>query len=757
MKTRQSNSCPLIRRIILLMVLGLSFTSGWSQNYLKEVWEEMDNTDRFSNLMKLSQVQGIYPGKAVIYFFIGNIYDQYLREADPLVMYDAVVANYYQFNNYYGLLKLKLDEKQANQYREYFGPVEIISDKKKAHLEDILAEIKKRETSTAEYFRNASNVHENYVRCITKYNECLFRFREITRAYPDLKTLFLLTDNRLQTDFRNLALNFDSVQVFFNAYKEACKRIPSLQNIYDYQLNDITTYRLEGLTEADFYAPVVKLWNYSAWARQFLQTMETDINDIRKGTEASDRELTDKTNKLKKEAVYYPGEIREPTRDKLYYLTGKYDYASITNELMTYRKQKLHFLSLIRSGMNDPANTTDFELSPKLMFYNSLADEKTALNAFADQMKRKITTGKTAKYIQFFFDHYKGMEGFARWCELEKLDNNQIFDKNLSNLEEFCKINRNLFPYRDSMLTFNRMKVPFGVQLNAGQTGKDTLLTLSVTPFQKRWFYLSGLETDKKGSQTPFLAKVKPEGSIDWLVSPIPKGSKYEEIRLHSVQVTVDSACWVLGSASSTLPDSSRQFFTYKSVINWKGKPGSYFVPDSAGYPVMLWVDDINEQYLSITEGSPDTQGYKPLKLKLFNFRDSLVWAHTILTKGKFGNVLVTNSDFFITLSYHALEVTRAAGRKILPVGQSAIAGIYLQRNGNISHINDYLVSGEVQLISSEKVYDNTLQIYAKITQANQPDSYLYLLTDNKGRPTFVNDPDLRYETKTMLQGQWTK
>jgi hypothetical protein len=231
------------------------------------------------------------------------------------------------------------------------------------------------------------------------------------------------------------------------------------------------------------------------------------------------------------------------------------------------------------------------------------------------------------------------------------------------------------------------------------------------------------------------------------MISPLPTAPKESNANIHSLQITVDSSCWILGSALRTMPDSSRKPISVKKVVSWKGKPGSYFVTDTAGYPVMLWVDDINEQYLSVTEGLPDQQGYKPVKMKLLNFRDSLVWAQTFLLKGNFGNVLVTNSNFYITLSYTALEVSPAAGRKILPVGQSAIAGIYLQRNGIIRHVNNYQVSGEIQIISSEKIYDNTLQIFAKITHPGRPESFLYLLTDNQGRPSFTNDVEIRFTT----------
>jgi len=752
MKTGSSVSHGKLTKMILLIILGLQCSPLLSQNYIKEVWEEMDNTDRFSNLMKLSQLQGIYPGRAIIYFLMGNIYDEYMREADPLVMYDVVSTNYYQFSNHYSLLKLRLDEKQANQDREYFGTVEIITDKRKVHLEDILHEIEKRKAGTDDYFKNATNVHENYVKCITKYNECLFRFRDITRAYPDIKTLYLMTDQRLQTDFERLSINFDSVLVYFNAYKEACKKIPSLQKINDYQLNKITTYRLEGLTEANFYEPVVRLWDYAAWANQFINTLKTDIAAIRSGIEASDKELSEQTEKLKREPVYYDSDMGEPGRDKLYYLTGKYDYASITNDLLNYRKYKLNYLSRIRSEINDPGKVSEFDLSLKLMFYKSLADAITALNEKAERLKKRISAENTSKYHSFFFDRFKGMEGFARWCEMEKSDNNQVFENTLSNLDQFHNIAGNLYQYRDSNLMFNRKKLAFGVQVPPATTVTDTLITRGVVPFQKRWFFLNGWEYPKKGARMPFLAKVNPEGKTEWMVTPLPKGTSISNASYDFLQVTIDSSCWTLGSATRTFADSSRIPFSFLTVVNWKGKTINSFLTDSARKPVCFWVDDINEQYLTITEGTTDQLGFIPLKIKLFNFNNSLVWEHSLRMKGEFGNTIVTNSDFYITLSCSALDLSTCSVAISLPNGQSEVAGIYIRRDGSISHINEYKIRGELRFIGSEKVYDNTLQIFAEIIPPDRPKSYLYLLTDKHGHPFFTNDTELLFETRTIGQ-----
>jgi hypothetical protein len=743
-----------MKKIYIILLMIFFVLKAYPQSYFKEIYEGLDKNDRFSNMMKLRQFQEMFPKRAITYFLLGNIYDAYMREADPLVMFDILETNYQQFCNHFELLKSKLDEKQANQDREYFGPVEIISEKRKARQIDIMNEIDKRYASARDYYNQASDVHNNYVKCINKYNECLFRYRDITRAYPDYKTLFLVATPRIKSDIEKLSLNFDSVLVFFNSYKEACKKIPNLLKVKDYQVNNIETYRLEGLTEADFTAPVVQFWDYKSWSDHVIYLLNTDIATIHKGIEETDQKLSEQARKLKTEEVYYEGQNKEDSRNKLHYLTGKYDYASITNDLLAYKYAKVRFLSDIRSKINDPDDTLDFDITNKLMFYKDLADAEVALNNQAEKLKKRITIDNTSKYLQFFFDYYKGMDGFARWCEMEKPDNDDVFDKTLNNLYTFYNRAKHSIGFQDSILTFNRKKIPFFCQEGNDFLAKDTLITLRISPFLKRWFYLDGFEYGKTGTKNLFLAKVNPQGKTDWMISPVLKGFKSKDDRIQSLLITDDSTCWILGQSRKILPDSSIQSLTYKTRISWKGHIENQTVVDSTLSPVYFWVDEINNQYLAVFYGeirNKGLSGLQPMKVKLYNFNDSLIWQNTFYLDGSFVDVIHSNSNFYIIINYNNFNYPYGSKRISLEGQKSGIAGLYLERNGKVSHINDYRFKEHLSAGFCKKVYDNTVNLFGEIGKSGEEDKhYFYLLVDNQGTPYFSNIKDLGFSSASL-------
>lgn len=723
-----------------------------AQSFFREIYESMPKNDRFSNMMNLRLYQEIYQDRAVAYFLLADICDQYMRETDPLVMFDILESYHNEFITYMGLTKLKLDNKQANQDREYFGKIEIISDKRKPGFEDILNEIDRKVESSQRYFRDAKEVHQNYVRCIDKYNECLYSFRRITRDFIDLKTLFLLSTPQIRSQIEQLAANFKSALQYFDAYKVACKKLPHLLKVNDYQLNEITTYRLEGLTEPDFTSETVQLWNYGSWAGQFIERLNSDIALIRTGIEKQDVQLARQAEELKQTSIY-SDDHKLVWDDKLFYLTGKYDNASLANELLSYKRSKVQYLLKTKSKTNDPLDSADFDLFNKLVFFKDLAETMTALNFQADMLKKNIFIENTAKYKDFLISHYDGMDGLSRWCTLEKKDNELIFNDNLSNLDVFFKKSGQKYDFKDSTLVYNKKRIAFGVQ-KAGQMMKDTFITSGIIPFRKKWYFLHGLEFGKEGNSHSFLSKINPSGKLDWMVTPDLKLMKKSEPYISSVHISDDSICRVLCHTELFLKDSSRQILTYKSEINWKGKTEKQCIIDSTLYPAYFWVDEINEQYLTITMGNGSKTGQpamEDMKVKLYNFNDSLVWQRCYKISGQLVDVIHSNSNFYILFNMKGSGFTDTTGKQFFTTGYPGIAGIYIQRDGTVKHINYYNTKTKLTAVFCKKIHDNSINIFGKIQESeNLATPYFYIVTDNQGVPVFSNVKELSFQSVTV-------
>jgi len=332
LKNNTVNILPMMKKYLFILFTIIS-SASIAQPEFKEVYKSLGINDRFSNMMNLRDYQYQNHDHAIAYFLLAEIYDQYMRETDPLVMLDVLTADYQELKTNYGLAKFKLDESQVRRDREYFGEIKITTTKRNVSLPDIVNEIDNRLKAAEVYSNDAINLHNSYYRCIEKYNQCLFKYREILKFNPNYKDMYLMVDDDLIADVQGIAVNFDSVMIYFDSYKISCSKMPHLIKVNQYHLNPIITYRLEGLVDADFTLPVVELWDFKSWAESFLKNVDNDIVPIRKGMVDVDNRLDQQIGKLKNEDIYGDNLSVFKPEDKFLNLIGKYDYSSIVKDL----------------------------------------------------------------------------------------------------------------------------------------------------------------------------------------------------------------------------------------------------------------------------------------------------------------------------------------------------------------------------------------------------------------------------------------
>lgn len=733
-----------------ILFLLISFSINVFSQDFKNVYESIQVNDRFSNMMNLQHYQAVNPNHAIVYFLLGEINDAYMRETDPLNMFAFLEANFRQVQTYYSLVNMKLDDKQARQDREYFGEVELTSDKRKVGLPDILNETAKRLASSTAYFENAKSVHDNYINCITKYNSCLFKYREILHDYANYKALYLLITPDLIAEIKEMALNFDTALVAFDTYKVSCSKLSHLFKVNTYRLNPITTYRLEGLVEADFEDQVVELWDFKTWATQFLALMDTDIAQIRSGLIENDNALNKQIDKLITHENYADDMPFYQPEDKFKNLIGKYDHLSLCNELIEYKQSKVDFLLQTRLIVNDINDSASFFLINKLRFFAGLSENLVLLNAQADELKASISIDDISKYVDFFRQQYNGMDGFTRWCVVEKYNNQQLFNHNLAHLEEFITRDQHKFDYCDSVLVFKKKVIPFGNQYQVPDSiVRDTMITRQLVPYSKHLFYLGGEEMNTKNKAKAFLSQVGSSGKVNWMVYPHLKGgSESDNTYISHLQVLGDSTCYVAAYAADQLVDSVVSVHTFIDKYNWNGKLEKQTVRESQSIPVYFWADEINEQYFMAEKSIIDSSNCCLFSFSLHNFNDSLVWRRSIQLEGDLVNVVLTNSNFFIICNYHKLMVPQIPVALCCDGNQQGVCTIYLTRQGEFKSVNDYRTPKVLSVSSGVKITNNSINLFGRYIDLENAESKLfYLLVDEEGTPVYSNLEALQYKS----------
>ena len=735
----------IMKRYILTLLISFSVLSGFSQPDFKELYESIPSNDRFSNMLNLRHYQSLKPEHAISYFLLAEIHYKYMYETNPLYQFDFVQSNYHELVTYYGLAKFRLTESQSRQDREYYGNIEIITDKKKVSLPDILNAIDVRLAEADLYFNNAKSVHENYLKCISKYNECLFMFREIVEGYPNYKDLYLLADYSIKIDVETIGANFDSSLVFFDAYKVSCAKLSHLLNVNNYKLNPIVTYRLEGLVEPDFTQPVVSLWDFKSWAKNFLDILTGDIHNIKDGLVENDKQLDKQIDKLKKDEVYSDDLQYFKPEDKFRNLIGKYDYASLCNELLGYKISKVKFLAKTRETINDPNNSKEYMIN-RLRYFKDLAFMKVELNEEANRLKQSASIDDVGKYFEFFDTRYRGLDGLTRWCEVEKYDNDNLFISNLNHLDVFVEQETLQNAFTDSTIFVKNKAIAFGIQQPAPESLKrDTMITLHFNPFKKSWNYLSGYEIGKDSIFKSFVAKVGEKGSVAWFVIPSFQSSDSIKKIIPVFQQPLDDSTLVVVNTVLTSNKGVQKIENFISKFDWNGNPNKYKVLGANGYPRYFYVDEINEQYLMITKGQTEENilsAEDTLTVSLFDYSGNVIWKNNYLLKGNFVDVIFTNSNFFITSNYSSFSDLNSVNLTSGKDNLMNMIGIYITREGKTREIHQYKSTESLVCNLSSKVTSSHINLAGK---KNQKEPF-YVLIDPDGKLIFSTEPTLEHK-----------
>lgn len=733
-----------MKRFLSIFALIFWMFSAYGQSF-KSVYESLQVNDRFSNMMNLQHYQSTNPNHAVVYFLLADIHEQYMRETNPISMFDFLETNYYQTNTYLGLVKLKLDDKQARQDRDYFGNISIVSEQRKVGLEDIVNEVDIRSKAAQEYFNNAKTIHDSYVLFAQSYNACLFRYRELLAAYPNYKTLYMITSRALRSDIVKLKSDFDTALQQFATYQKACAGLPHLLKVNTYSLKPITTYRLEGLVESDFMLPVVELWDFGAWASDFLQVLDTDITFIRNGLHTEHLALSQQIEKFKNQNLYFEKPSFYKPEDKFQNLIAKYDREALVNNYIDYQNSKIQFLRNTRLLINDVSDTSNFYLINKLRFYQNLAMQKQALNAQAVQLKGRIQFGEIEKYIDFFDQNFNGMDGFARWCVVEQYDNDQIFNKNLENLNDFIVQDARKNYFDGTYLEFQKKNIPFGITRTS-----DSLVDSSIQVQHKfvspgNQHYLLGTESKAGQNSRNFMLKADRNRKVTWIVYPENFQTKAHQINNVQQAVLLDNGHLVIaGTLKEHVSDTSIKTTTYVAQYDELGKEKRFRVLSQNQTVNHLLVDEINEEYLLISSQLVNNvSDENQMVISLFSFNDSLLWQHQLKFAGKLVDVLVSNANYLLVCNYQLIET----GNKTLKTegGELSLATLFVKRDGNEIILNQYQTEGKIQIEHAYKLTNSVINYIGKAGKNTSEATNFYMLVDEEGLPIFYNSTSLKY------------
>ena len=258
------------RSILVLTLCSLFVLPLGAQEKYSVVLEQTKQLSPYEAIYQLMEYQQLRPELPGVYFQLGELCYGILPTRDPLHHYAELSTLLYQSRLFYGnCLHFAKDQKLPGwQYEAIaMGQKKIEYAQLEQYIRPRLEEVKQQQTA-------CDSIHNCFLRMTERYNRCQALFADLLSRYTREKTAHL----QLQPQERQMLLALqqaaDSLDENIREYRQAL----TLQTIPGYapkfRKEDISLYRLDGLTYTDFMQNDIVIWDYSTWVRNFLREQD---------------------------------------------------------------------------------------------------------------------------------------------------------------------------------------------------------------------------------------------------------------------------------------------------------------------------------------------------------------------------------------------------------------------------------------------------------------------------------------------------
>ena len=713
--------------LIISLLIGIQASA---QKY-KDVYEnikKLSDNEAYQELYDFSQQHNNAHSASL--YKMALILERRIEMYDPFLQERVVSQNLYNAELYFSLAKMNLNEKVARQDSRFFDDVVAANPKKDPNFSEISdavdGHIKKIKAFKAIFNDNRNNLYS----AATKYNECIRIYNEINQKNSKLKDLYFLVDNNFEKQLNELKTNFDSTLYYLEKLKVSLKEHPMHKYTFEYKLNPILIYRMHGLTQANFLAPTIELWDFNLWIKTFNNVYTNEITYLYKNideTDTQNRKYVDALGQKKIDNVPENYRVSPYLINKIF----KYDYESLANSLLLYQEAQVRYMYQLASyrpdtnfvafGVNYPAND----------HFTKALERRRETDSLLVLLNDNISAEGVKKYSNIFEKKYKGEKGLKEYTKNEQVFNNKTFDAAVND-------------FADRLLTMGSW------QADNSQTLKynGDVLYAQITPSEKfhdKGYYVhckqivdkstvlvGGTYVDKSGGQTAFVASVDTLRKINWLKTFKP-GEGNRSCMLISVANNEIAAV----VTSATKAGAIRNFVI---LLDNAGTQKMTAETKSKALPRKLIADDISGKYIVVFSGTKRQQFANEdceMHICCLDSKLKTEWDKQLKFSGYFCNILRTDNVYYVMGKFNKIH---GLDNKDVDLGSGSGMFCYsIGSDGNWLKGENHELDTPIYTMWISKCDNTTFEVVSALDKApeSKPVKAAYMRFTFDGKETF--------------------
>lgn len=350
------------------------------------------------------------------------IFEERYKNAHPISDYESAIANAERAELLFGRSRDLIDDRETRRNAWYYpnftsqfkrnGKPEVEFDSVKLVFEQGLKD-------ADSFLTHMPPIHENFMKMVEQYDLASKNFVRINGDYNSLKDVYLLFDQKLEDRFDLVKNSYDSTLYYFKKYREAAAEYPPFKLDQKISINEIKTYRLDGLViQTDFLVDDIGLWDYGSWVDQVKKVINTEIDLLRTDIEKIEQKLDESFAKMENWAPNDSINL-DPIEKKSIYKIRRYDLNSPVANVFQYKDDKLDLINEQKSlSVYDTAKDISFQV--KSYTINRVFQQTVTLEKDLRKYNSEIPNSNLNKNKEFYQKYYGGIQGLKSYFDSEE-------------------------------------------------------------------------------------------------------------------------------------------------------------------------------------------------------------------------------------------------------------------------------------------------------------------------------------------------
>ncbi len=387
------------------LLASAQFSLAQSYTDVYDALPDMTLDQAYSTLLEYQKAN---PYNANTYLQLGSICEKKMILIDPLR--DNSGLKYWADNAelFYGMVKVYY--KSGDVRTEFYENLNIPYSGSKLEDQDLWNYIDEHNSLCKTHRDSTLLIYTAIEQSKYFYDKCIDEYNSLCNDYVNMNDLLLRNNDALNERLENLGQYIDKCLAQFDEYKRLTKIYPVMNYVQFYEKKNIETFRLDGLTNSDFYANRFDVWDYRKWIDDYYSVFNADIAPLRKTISSIDEMYRDGREEFEKGDAPKIA-TQQPYDEFFFFRLGRYDNSSLVRELFTYLEKTRELVVL---GGDSIGRNILFaqDLAPRKMrqLYRMTQLNKD-ITSSRSTLSSAISADKIARFDDFFSRNYGGEQG----------------------------------------------------------------------------------------------------------------------------------------------------------------------------------------------------------------------------------------------------------------------------------------------------------------------------------------------------------